>query len=128
MLALSMWSCSVVAGFTHVDNSSRSKGKIHLRPGVFVHLGQADQICARSKRDETAAVDVFINLIKLPPQDVKIVVDHQFVFWLTGDALTLHLDRVGVGPHVVEVYVAYRPEPYVKSFSVWGCWSEGEIQ
>ncbi len=128
MLVVGMWGCSAIAGFTHVDNSSRSHGKIRRTPGAFVHLGQADQICARSKKDETAAVDVFVNLIDLPAQDVKIVVDRKFVFWLRGDAVTLHMERVGLGPHVVEVYLAYRPEPYVKSFSVWGCWRDGEIQ
>ncbi len=89
------------------------------QPDVFVRLGQADQVCAR--KDGTAEVDVFVNLINLPPQDVKVVVDGKSVTWMQGSALHLDLKRVGIGPHRVDVYVAYRPEPYSKLFSVWEC-------
>ncbi len=98
------------------------------RPDVFVHLGQADQVCARGRKDPTATIDVFVNLINLPPQDVKLVVDDKMVFWMRGDSLQLSLKRVGIGPHKVDVYVAFRKEPYTKLFSVWDCTMPGEIQ
>lgn len=117
---------TVVAALMHLGcfGHARTPG----RPDVFLHLGQADQVCTRGWRDPTATIDVFVNLINLPPQDVKIVVDEKFVFWMRGDSLQLSLKRVGIGAHKVEVFVAFRKEPYTKVFSVWDCRKPEEIQ
>ena len=104
------------------DRMAHSSGKTSRKPDVFVRLGQSSQVCAR-ETDKYARIDVFVNLINLPPQKVRFVVDDgAYTNELYGNAVHLTFTRVALGPHTIDVYVdGYRAEPFPIYLSVWEC-------
>ncbi len=86
---------------------------------VYVHLGQAQQICAG--KDHTAQVDIFVDMEK--EHDVDFILsDGTKINGLHGKSVHLKLDHCGMGSHEVQIFVStIRKEPYFASFSVWEC-------
>lgn len=86
---------------------------------VYVHLGQANQICAQ--KDHTARVDIFVDMEKEHTVDF-VLTDGTKITGLKGQEVHLKLDHCGMGSHEVKIFIPdIRKEPYLASFSVWEC-------
>jgi hypothetical protein len=107
-----------------IDHSTRSSGKLDHTPSVLLRLSVAPQVCATHLDGTTPStpVMVFINLLNLPPQPIRVVVNEKVTLNFYGTVSTVDLKRAGLGTHRVDVFVdGFRPEPFSISWSVWRC-------
>lgn len=104
-----------------VDYNSRNYGEINKDPRVQIRLGQSSAICL-PPGEPTAQVDIFIDLINIPVQDVRVVINDSREIYLYGKALHIYLQKVGPGGHYADVYIpGVRPEPYRVTWAVYFC-------
>lgn len=107
-----------------VDSLSRSGGKISQEPDVFVRLSTTGQVCASRQADGqiTTSVVVLVNLINLPPQEIKMLLNGKFSFSFYGTVATLDIARAGLGKHLVQIWVpGYWAEPFELNWTVYDC-------
>ncbi len=88
------------------------------RPDVFVRLGNDVRTCAG--KDGVAHLRLFVNLIDLPPQEVRVVFNDGTTVNLFGTALTINFPA-GPGNHTASAFIATQKDPYTTFFSVWNC-------
>jgi hypothetical protein len=115
-LLAALYSCAWI----HPDYIARSSGeRVSNKPIIFLHLGNASQVCANS--EGIAHIVVFANLINLPPQQVRFVFDSgQAEMLLFGHNFTVNVPKVSLGEHSVEVSTA-GALPVRVTWSVWEC-------
>ena len=112
--------CTTLVSFTHPDHiACGRRGKAYeVRPELYLHLGNAPQVCAG--RDGLAKIILFVNLYNLPPQEVRFLINEKHEVRMFGKDLELTLQRVKVGQHSVVVSTTGALDGRL-SWSVWDC-------
>ena len=91
---------------------------LNATPELFVRLSVSPQVCSRA--DETAEVYVYATRRFMPPGDVRFTIPGVLdVVLYANDTATLHLERVGLGAHIVDI--SSDGLSAQTSFTVWKC-------